>query len=349
MKHPIPAPLPANFNQLDQPIVVFDLDNCLANDAWRMVHINWARTDPDERYATYHSLCHRDEHANKRVFDGVTRFARPVFLTARPESVRQATELWIFDHFGIFQPLVMMRREGDHRPSVELKREMITLLPSKPMMAFDDRNDVCAMYASMGIVAIQMAIHDVCAMTPPPKSQKSPPAPPPAATPAFLGHKLYVSGDPMPLSVSEAICDRTTGRVTLPMCRVCGMGEPCTERPCPGPEPMPDAPPSRGEAKTPTPRKSAPGTADALEAMAATFRERQKVYGSNYKMIGPLMAIMFPSGVPVDLLRHDAFHLFELVLVKLSRLAVSCLTHEDSAHDAGVYCAMIETIMKEKK
>lgn len=94
---------------------------------------------------------------------------------------------------------------------------------------------------------------------------------------------------------------------------------------------------------------AAPTTADTLEAMAKTFRERNAVYGSNYKMVGKLMAIFFPNGVTPAVLSSDQFHLFELVIVKLSRLAISDLQHQDSAHDAGVYCAMIETIIKELK
>ena len=84
--------------------------------------------------------------------------------------------------------------------------------------------------------------------------------------------------------------------------------------------------------------------ADILDAMAATFRERNAAYGDNYKMVGPMMAVLFPRGVPASLLHSDQFHLFELILVKLSRYAISNLQHVDSIHDAGVYCAMCESI-----
>lgn len=82
-----------------------------------------------------------------------------------------------------------------------------------------------------------------------------------------------------------------------------------------------------------------------LHAMAETFIARNKVYGDNFKMVGPIMAVLFPNGVPASLLKHDAFHLLELAIVKISRLAISKLTHIDSAHDAAVYMAMIESIM----
>lgn len=87
--------------------------------------------------------------------------------------------------------------------------------------------------------------------------------------------------------------------------------------------------------------------ADVLQEAADTYRERNAQYKSNFKMVGPIMEILFPEGAPARLLGHDAFHLFELVIVKLSRLAISELTHEDSARDACVYLAMIEAIMKE--
>lgn len=88
--------------------------------------------------------------------------------------------------------------------------------------------------------------------------------------------------------------------------------------------------------------------AGALRRMACTYEERNAVYGDNFRSVGPLMKILFPDGAPAEVLHTDQFHLFELILVKLSRFANSGLTHEDSVHDAGVYCAMIESILKEK-
>lgn len=85
--------------------------------------------------------------------------------------------------------------------------------------------------------------------------------------------------------------------------------------------------------------------ADILDAMAETYRERNAVYGDNYKRVGPMMAVLFPDGVPPEVLHSDQFHLFELILVKLSRFAISNLSHQDSIHDAGVYAAMIEHIV----
>ena len=83
---------------------------------------------------------------------------------------------------------------------------------------------------------------------------------------------------------------------------------------------------------------------EILEGMAKTFRERNKVYKDNYRMISQIMAVLFPEGVPSELVVEEHFHLFELLLVKISRYAISNLTHVDSIHDAAVYCAMCEAI-----
>ncbi len=86
-----------------------------------------------------------------------------------------------------------------------------------------------------------------------------------------------------------------------------------------------------------------------LDEMADTFRQRNAVYGDNFRMVGKLMAVLFPNGVPKEVLHSDQFHLFELKLVKLSRFAISNLTHQDSIHDDGVYSAMIEAIVIEQQ
>jgi len=94
------------------------------------------------------------------------------------------------------------------------------------------------------------------------------------------------------------------------------------------------------------PREDNPQTADViLWQMAETFKERNAVYGDNYRMIAPMVKILFPNGVPPDVIVTDQWHLFELILVKLSRFAISNLTHTDSIHDASVYGAMIESII----
>jgi hypothetical protein len=89
--------------------------------------------------------------------------------------------------------------------------------------------------------------------------------------------------------------------------------------------------------------------ATILDQMADTFRQRNAVYGDNYRMVAKLVKVLFPNGVPSELVVTDQWHLFELKLVKISRFAISGLTHIDSIHDDAVYAAMIESILHEKE
>lgn len=97
-------------------------------------------------------------------------------------------------------------------------------------------------------------------------------------------------------------------------------------------------------------RKDAPQTPhDILRGMARTFEERNRVYGDNYRMVGQVMKALFPNGITLlSSDDYDVYHLFELKIVKLTRFAISGLSHRDSIHDDAVYSAMIESLLTEK-
>ena len=88
---------------------------------------------------------------------------------------------------------------------------------------------------------------------------------------------------------------------------------------------------------------------DNLEAGAATFRERNKIYGNNYLLFGDLCCALFPDGLHIDAGDRDAFNrlgIFVQCAAKLSRYAPNLAAggHEDSAHDLMVYAAMLEEV-----
>lgn len=87
-----------------------------------------------------------------------------------------------------------------------------------------------------------------------------------------------------------------------------------------------------------------------LDQMADTFRQRNAVYGDNYRIVGPVMSALHPQGVALKTPRdHELFHLHSLLVVKLTRFATSGMTHQDSLHDLAVYAAMMESILKERE
>jgi hypothetical protein len=90
--------------------------------------------------------------------------------------------------------------------------------------------------------------------------------------------------------------------------------------------------------------EQAPATVpELLEAAATTFRERNEKYKDNKDNVGAVMVGMFPDGVVLK--TKDDFvrwHLFELMVVKMTRFANSGLQHKDSIHDLGIYAFMVE-------
>lgn len=89
--------------------------------------------------------------------------------------------------------------------------------------------------------------------------------------------------------------------------------------------------------------------AEILVEAGKTFEKRNASYANNYKMVPKLVKVLFPDGVPSELVESEQWHLFELKLVKLTRFAISGLTHIDSIHDDAVYSAMIEAILEEQQ
>ena len=87
---------------------------------------------------------------------------------------------------------------------------------------------------------------------------------------------------------------------------------------------------------------------DILSEMGTTYAERNAVYRDNYTRVAPVIKALWPEGVPAELVTEDRWHLFELMVVKLTRFATSGLTHQDSIHDAAVYAAMIESDLRRK-
>lgn len=158
----------------EQDYALFDIDNCLANDAWRIPRIHWHEADPDLRYATYHALAPFDCAGNLHWARMAMRSGRKlIFSTARPESHRVPTAEWLQRALGCETDLLLMRAVGDHRPSVVLKREHLRefrdrgVPTNRILQAHDDRPDVVMMYKEHGIRAAVLSIHSVCAYSPP--------------------------------------------------------------------------------------------------------------------------------------------------------------------------------------
>lgn len=149
-------------------VVIFDLDNCLADDNHRAHLIDRTKTG-DARYEAYHANMHLDRpnqaavsKLNAHVEDG----RRIFILTARPVRYRQATMAWLGVLHAIHYDELIMRSDGDHGTSAKVKRKMIEWMIDcygvklgDIVMAYDDREDVIGMYRGLNIPAERLAVN----------------------------------------------------------------------------------------------------------------------------------------------------------------------------------------------
>ena len=145
--------------------VIWDLDNCLSDDTWRIKYIRWNEDVPSKRYADYHRGCGMDQPwaPHVEIFDKVIEDATPIFLTGRPLLVRPPTLYWLEHRLSYKEtPILLMRNNDDERKSVLLKEDMLKSLRHEwdiePEMAFDDRPEIVEMYIRNGVAAKQLAI-----------------------------------------------------------------------------------------------------------------------------------------------------------------------------------------------
>ncbi len=142
-------------------IKIIDLDGCISDDRWRHQYIGSTDMNPAERWRVYHENMGGDSLINSsevgpewHAYD-----RRLVVFTARPVDYRELTVAWL--RINRITPLhIIMRNNHDHRPAIDVKRQMIGWLPDlygvpidEVVEAIDDRDDVVAMYRSCGIDA----------------------------------------------------------------------------------------------------------------------------------------------------------------------------------------------------
>jgi hypothetical protein len=80
-----------------------------------------------------------------------------------------------------------------------------------------------------------------------------------------------------------------------------------------------------------------------LETGAATYRQRNAIYGDSWETFRDVMAVLFPDGL--DLRDPDNIFVYNIlshILGKVVRFKNSQFKNLDSIHDVSVYAAMIE-------
>lgn len=139
---------------------IFDLDGTLADLSHRLHLI---QKDPKD-WDAFFDACEDDtpiEHMCRLayrlgLYDGI------VIASGRSSRVRLKTENW-FRRTNTFYDALYMRADGDHRPDDVVKLELLERIRAEgwdPIMAFEDRDRVVAMWRNAGIPCAQVAAGD---------------------------------------------------------------------------------------------------------------------------------------------------------------------------------------------
>lgn len=154
-------------------VAIIDIDNCLADDAWRREflrpHYEQVGLRPSlSPWHVYHDLAALDEPGFVHEFEVFMRHAQPYkvfFLTMRPEIYRYSTQHWLQRHHPTLHGTLIMRGIEDERPPVEVKRSMLSHICrqynfalSNIIAAFDDHQEVLRMYNDEGLPVVEANI-----------------------------------------------------------------------------------------------------------------------------------------------------------------------------------------------
>lgn len=140
-------------------VVLVDIDHTITNAYWRDDLIQAASIE--DRWDEYHrQSVHDKPNADIATLINVLHSAqfKVIGLTARPERFRSITARWMLDK-GINLSLILMRPDDNRWDSPVVKlhlcREFFKeQFPDCVFALIDDREDVCAAFAALGITTL---------------------------------------------------------------------------------------------------------------------------------------------------------------------------------------------------
>lgn len=152
---------------MSSPCVIMDIDGTLANADHR-VHLirdvasGQKKTSPN--WPAFLAAAEHDAPNPEIVFlNNLVCREVPVFIvTGRGREDEAMTIEWLKRH-GVDYDKLFMRRVGDRRQDVEIKKEILDLIRSsgfEPLFAVEDRASVTAMWRENGVRCLQVCEGD---------------------------------------------------------------------------------------------------------------------------------------------------------------------------------------------
>lgn len=142
--------------------IVFDIDGTVADLSHRLHWIQGEEKNWDKFYEGV-----GEDKVIKPIADLFYSYikyspysSKIICITGRPERIREDTLKWFKERIGVVPDELYMRKDGDFRSDVMIKKEWIEKLQKKEYefeLAFEDRDRVVKMYRDMGIQCCQVA------------------------------------------------------------------------------------------------------------------------------------------------------------------------------------------------
>lgn len=146
---------------MKQKAYIFDIDETLSDCSHRLHFITGDNKDWDSFYATcVDDTPIYDVVALLRALDALD--IKIIFVTGRLEQCRFDTENWLQKYTGVWagRNNMFMRKDGDHRPDYQVKREIYERKIKDKyeiLGIFEDRQQCVDMWRSLGLTCFQVA------------------------------------------------------------------------------------------------------------------------------------------------------------------------------------------------
>lgn len=139
-----------------EEFVIFDIDGTLADVSERIKHL---KKKPKDWNAFFKGMAQdKTIHSMVRLCNILYASGIQIVLcSGRNEEHRTETVQWLAEH-GVNYHELLLRRDGDYRSDVDVKRELLSGLDqSKILFVVEDRSRVVEMWRSEGLVCLQCA------------------------------------------------------------------------------------------------------------------------------------------------------------------------------------------------
>lgn len=140
-----------------QKVIICDLDGTICDITHRLQYGKGETKDWDIFFSLIPEDLPRTDIIQQVMLMSHDHNAEVIFVSARPETHRQATEKWLADH-NVLGKMLIMREANDKRPDTEVKSDIYDkyLKNLDIVGVFDDRPSVIRMWREKGLNVIDV-------------------------------------------------------------------------------------------------------------------------------------------------------------------------------------------------